>query len=69
MEDLKTSDPKEHAENIRSELQKLTDHIRSDIQQVDDPQAKALFETSAEVLTGLITAYSHFKEKEEEAWE
>ena len=27
---------------------------------MDDPKAKALFETSTEVLTGLKTAYEHY---------
>jgi len=35
---------------------------------VNDPQAKALFETSAEVLLGLKKAFTDFEEKKE-AWE
>jgi hypothetical protein len=35
---------------------------------VDDPRAKALFETSAEVLTGLVTAFEHYDNKSEPAW-
>lgn len=68
MKDLETSDPKAHSENIRRELQKLIDHLRKDIKRVDDPKAMALFETTAEVLTGLKTAFSHFEEGEEDAW-
>lgn len=68
MKDLQTSDPKEHSKNIRSELQEVIDHLRRDIGKVDDPKAKALFETSAEVLKGLMTAYSHYEEGREEAW-
>lgn len=68
MKDLQTSDPKAHSENIRSGLQEMVDHLRKDIQKVDDPKAQALFETSAEVINGLITAFSHFEEGEEEAW-
>lgn len=43
-------------------------HIRDDITKVDDPKAQALFETSAEVLNGLITAYEHFERRSEAAW-
>ncbi|HET6528250.1 MAG TPA: hypothetical protein VFG39_05825 [Balneolaceae bacterium] len=68
MKDLQTSDPREHSKNIRSELQKVADHLRQDIGKVDDAHAKALFETSAEVLLGLINAFSHFEDKSEEAW-
>jgi hypothetical protein len=59
----------QYTQKIKTELQQLVDHLREDIGNVDDPQAKALFETSAEVLTGLKTAFSHYEEGEEEAWE
>jgi hypothetical protein len=39
-----------------------------DVGKVSDPKAQALFETSAEVLHGLITAYDHFEQKSEAAW-
>lgn len=69
MKDLETSDPKAHTENIKEELQKLVDHLRKDIGQVDEPQAKALFETSAEVLLGLKTAFIDYEKGEEAAWQ
>lgn len=68
MKDLQTSDPREHSENIRSGLQEMVDHLRKDVGKVDDPKAKALFETSAEVINGLMTAFLHYEEKNEEAW-
>lgn len=68
MKDLQTSDPKAHSENIRSGLQEIVDHLRKDIEKVDDAKAKALFETSAEVINGIITAFSHYEEGKEEAW-
>lgn len=46
----------------------MVDHLRKDIQKVDDHKAKALFETSAEVINGLITAFSHYEEGKEDAW-
>jgi hypothetical protein len=36
---------------------------------VTDPKALALFETTAEVLQGLITAYEHFEQKSEPVWQ
>lgn len=68
MKDLQTSDPREHTRNIKSAMQEMVEHLRRDIGRIDEPQAKALFETSAEVLNGLITAYSHYEEKHEKAW-
>lgn len=68
MKDLQTSDPKAHSENIRNGLEQMVEHLRKDISQVDDPKAKALFETSAEVIKGIITAFNHYEKGEEEAW-
>jgi hypothetical protein len=49
-------------------LTNLIDHVREDVRKVADPQAKALFETTAEVLIGLRTAHEHFEKRSEEAW-
>jgi len=35
---------------------------------VEDPHARALFETTAEVLTGLVKEYEHFDQRSEQAW-
>ena len=68
MKDLQTSDPREHTQNIKSGLQEMVNHLRKDIDKVDEPQAQALFETSAEVINGLINAFSHYEKRNEEAW-
>jgi len=44
------------------------DHLRRDIDVVDEPQLKAMFETSAEVLGGLVKAFRDYEEKNESAW-
>lgn len=62
------SDPRHHTAHLRQMLRDTADHARADISKVDDPQARALFETTAEVLIGLETAYRHFEEKSEPAW-
>jgi hypothetical protein len=46
----------------------LRDHLREDVGKVEDPRAEALFETTAEVLGGLIAAYEHYENGAEEAW-
>jgi len=62
------TDPRHHTQKIQTRLEALIDHLRQDIQKVDDPKAQALFETSAEVLTGLKTAYAHYEQESEAAW-
>jgi hypothetical protein len=68
MEEKNTSDPLEHTANIKNEFRLLIDHLRRDVEKVDDPSAKALFETSAEVITGLEKAFTDYEEKKEAAW-
>lgn len=57
-----------HAERIQGMLNEVVRHVREDVGKVDDPKAEALFETNAEVLTGLVAAYEHFARRSEEAW-
>lgn len=65
---LSESDPRYHTQNVGRMMGDLVDHLREDIGKVDDPQAKALFEVSAEVLQGLQHAMEHFESKSEKAW-
>jgi hypothetical protein len=67
-ESLHTSDTRVHSENIQNMLNEVINHTRQDIDKVDDPKFQALLETSAEVLTGLRTAFEHYSEKKEKAW-
>ena len=64
---LQTSDPKAHAANIEQMLTELIDHLRSDIEKVDEPKGQILFETGAEVLIGLRTAFQHYQTGAERA--
>jgi hypothetical protein len=43
-------------------------HLRADITKIDEPKAQALFETAAEVISGVDTAFKHYEDKSEEAW-
>jgi len=63
-----SSDPRLHAANIKKLLSETAEHARADVEQVQDPLARALFETTAEVLAGLVHAYEHYEEKSEAAW-
>jgi hypothetical protein len=51
---------------MQARLKGLTDHL--DIQKVDEPQLRAMFETAAEVLGGLKKAFSDYEQKNEAAW-
>ena len=68
METIASNDPRAHTANIRKEFRELIDHLRGDIKKIDEPKAQALFETTAEVISGLDTAFKHYEEKSESAW-
>lgn len=61
------SDPRHHTANILAALDDLIQHLREDTHEFDEPKAQALFETSAEVLTGLRTAFQHYESGAEAA--
>ena len=61
-------DPRHHARYMQKRLQEDVDHLRADVGNVDEPQLKAMLETSAEVLSGLVKAFRDYEEKNEAAW-
>jgi len=61
-------DPRHHTQKMQKALQEIKDHLREDIEKVDEPQLKAMFETSAEVLGGLIKAFHDYEQKNEKVW-
>jgi hypothetical protein len=63
------SDPKHHVQKMEQRLQEIRKHLREDIVQVDEPQFKAMFETAAEVLGGLVKAFQDYQQKSEKAWQ
>lgn len=65
---LSERDPRYHTQNVGRMMKELIDHLREDVEKIDDPQAKALFEVSAEVLGGLQRAFEHYETKSENAW-
>lgn len=68
LEDIQSGDPREHTGQVKAALKELSDHVRRDVGKVEDQKARALFETTAEVLDGLHNAYEHFETGAEEAW-
>ena len=60
--------PQHHTQKVSARFQELIDHLRSDVEKIDDPRTKAMFETSAEVLGGLQKAFRDYEQKNEPAW-
>ncbi len=61
-------DPLHHTQKMKQRLSEMIGHLREDIEKVDEPQFKAMFETAAEVLGGLTGAFSDYEKKNESAW-
>lgn len=61
-------DPRHHTQKMQKALHDIRNHLREDIRTVDEPQLKAMFETSAEVLSGLEKAFKDYEQKNEKAW-
>ncbi len=62
------NDPRHHTARIKDMLSQVSQHTREDVSKIDDPRAQALFETTAEVLDGLLKAYADYENKAEPAW-
>lgn len=69
MQQYPESDPRHHTANIKAMLKETGDHAREDVTKIDDPRAKALFETTREVLYGLVKAYDDYEKGTEPAWQ
>ena len=62
------TDPRHHTLKLKAMLGDVIRHAREDVSKVKEPRAQALFETTAETLTGLKKAFSDYDEGTEEAW-
>ncbi len=70
-EEMKPSsenNPIHHTQKIKAQMRQLIEHLREGVGKVTEPKAQALFETSAEVLTGLAKALDDYEKKSEAAW-
>lgn len=66
---LPENDPRRHTMQVRARLAELAEHLREDIRKVDEPRFKALFETTASVLTGLESSIAGYEDKRGDAWQ
>ena len=56
-------DPRHHVIKLREMLTGVMRHARKDVDKISEPKAQALFETTAEVCQGLMTAFDHYEQK------
>ena len=68
MAELDVHDPRQHTKQMEKVFHDTAAQLRTDIQVISDPRARALFETAAEVLGGLETAFHHYDKRDELAW-
>ena len=62
------SDSRHHTNKLKTMLLETVKHAREDVQKIEEPKARALFEVTAEVLEGLTKAFRDYEEKSEPAW-
>ncbi len=63
-----SDNPRDHTRSIKRMLNDVITRVQGDVEKVSDSKAQALFETTAEVLQGLVNAYDHYWQKSEKAW-
>jgi len=61
-------DPRVHTQKMQKALKEIQNHLREDVGKVKEPKLQAMFETSAEVLGGLMKALQDYEKKNEAAW-
>ena len=59
------NDPRHQSFRIKKMLRETLEHVRRDGAKISDPRGQALFEVSAEVLGGLLSAYDNFEHRDE----
>jgi hypothetical protein len=68
MAELDPSDPRAHTALMEKRFKETIIELRSEIKTLQDPRAKALFETAAEVIGGLEKAFHGYDKRDELAW-
>jgi hypothetical protein len=68
MAELDPSDPRLHTRDMERRFRETIKDLRSDVKIIQDPRARALFETAAEVIGGLEKAFHDYDKRDELAW-
>jgi hypothetical protein len=58
----------QHTSFVKEKLTEMIEYLKDDVTHLNEPEAKALFEVSAEVISGLRKAFSEYERKNEDAW-
>ncbi|WP_029111748.1 hypothetical protein [Mycobacterium sp. URHB0044] len=61
-------DPRNHSTRLKNMMSDVVTHARDEVGAIGDPKGQTLFETTAEVLTGLITAFERYEQDVEDTW-
>ena len=62
------STPRHLTQKLKEQMVLLIELLHVDVESVTDLRAQALFDTSAEVLTGLVKAFDDYEKKQEVVW-
>ncbi len=60
-------DPRHHVRKMQRALREIKDHLTKDINKVDDPKLKGMFEKTAEVIGHLEKAFQDYEQESEAA--
>jgi hypothetical protein len=62
------NDAMHRTRKVRKHFKAMMGELRNEVEKIVEPQARALLETSAEVLGGLAKALKDYETKREKAW-
>ena len=68
MKIIESDNVMDHILNIQNTFSDLIHHLRHDAEQIKDERAKAMFETSAEVIQALSKTFDDYSKQSEAAW-
>jgi hypothetical protein len=68
MTEVDIHDPRYKTRLMEKHFKQTIEDLRGEIKVIDDPRAKALFETAAEVIGGLEKAFHDYDRRDELAW-
>jgi hypothetical protein len=68
MAQLDPNDPRTHTRDMERRFKETVSDLRKDGETLQDPRAKALFETAAQVIGGLEKAFHDYDKRDELAW-
>ena len=60
-------DQRHHVRKMQKALREIKDRLREDIVKIDEPELKAMFERTAEVIGHLEKAFRDYEQKNEAA--